>query len=516
MKRLVTNILLNFIGLGMFAQSSLLILTNEKVIGKNYLNNSDIKTLEYIFPERIDHSFIDTSTNLLTVQLRALTKNGKWLNNTGKMVMYDLSSNKEKWVKDLNYLQSNIEQYNDLIIQTTGNKSYSLNFENGQNQWEVKNNIYYVDPRQKIGIGYKFKTSTGYTNTLEGINLSNGTPIWKREINREYGWNSVFHLNDSVIIIVAAGLHSLNLNNGKGWDYNMVTGKKDYTQNAATNAAGIILGALTGTYMMSTGYNSVSNVLSNVLVDSAKIYLASKENIICINHQGQYDWVSQLPSEVTSKSSIFLKDSIIYLVNYGYAFMGYRQLDFGTPYLAAFNKNNGKQIFISTINGRKDQISGFKICNDDILLVFKDRVSKYSLTDGTLKSEKSFPKDSVGELRYFVGGGVYLKSGSYFNSLISVDSTKHYLFTKDKSTLVLNDDLEIVTKINFDQLYLYFLTSKNLKFLYNGNETTVINLEYKKVADLKVSMNSIILGTKLYDMQERSFLEIDLSGLIPN
>lgn len=75
MKRLFTIVLLCFNGLMMFAQTSLLILTNEKLIGKNYLNNSDIKTLEYIFPERIDHSFIDTSTNLLDISEQADPRN---------------------------------------------------------------------------------------------------------------------------------------------------------------------------------------------------------------------------------------------------------------------------------------------------------------------------------------------------------------------------------------------------------------------------------------------------------
>jgi hypothetical protein len=124
MKILYTIAFLVFVGLELSAQSSLLILTNEKEVGKNYLTNSDIKAKEYIFPVRIDHSYIDTSANPLTVQIRALNKNGQWLNNTGKIVMYDLLTKKEKWDKDINYQQSNNEQHNDLIIQATGPISY--------------------------------------------------------------------------------------------------------------------------------------------------------------------------------------------------------------------------------------------------------------------------------------------------------------------------------------------------------------------------------------------------------
>ncbi len=496
------------------AQSSLLILTNEKVIGKNFIANSDFLAREYNFPERIENSYIDTVTNLLTVQLRGITKNGKWLNSTGDMVLYDLSSKTINWSKKLNYQQSSIEQFENIIIQTIANKSYCLNIENGENKWEVKNTIYYTDPFQKIGIGYKFKSSTGYTNTLEGIDLTNGNSIWKREVNREYSWNDVFHLNDSVLVVVAAGLHAIDLKHGTGWDYNTITGEKDYTSTAITNAAGVALGLLTGTFMMATGHNLVRDVVSNVLVDSSSIYFASKEKISRLDHNGQIWWTYVLPKDLTSKSSIFIKDSLLYLINEGYAFMGNRQLDYGMPFIAAFNKNTGKQIFLNTINIKKDQINGFKIKNDTIYLIFKDRISKYNLNNGSIISEKSFDLETVGELWYFVGRQVYFKSDSLFNSLEALDSTKHYLFTKSGKILTINDDLEILNQVNYHQLYLYYLKTKNYKFLANENVTTVIDNSNIKVAELKASSKARLIGSKLYDMQERSFIEIDLNELI--
>ena len=279
MKRLYSIGLLSFTVFTIYAQSNIQIINNEKIIGKNYKTNNDIQSKEYIFPDRIDNYFIDTTMNLLTVQLRGTSKNGKWLNNYGDLVLYDLSNNSIKWTKKIYYQQGGIEEYNNLIIQTIGNKSYCLNINNGENQWEVKNTIYYVDPFQKIGIGYKFKTTTGYTNTLEGIDLTNGKSIWKREINREYSWNNIFHLNDSVIVVVAAGLHSINLRNGVGWDYNTITGRKDYTETVLTNAAGVALGVLTGAFVTSTGHNLVREVVSNVLLDSSSFYFASREKI---------------------------------------------------------------------------------------------------------------------------------------------------------------------------------------------------------------------------------------------
>ncbi len=54
----------------------------------------------------------------------------------------------------------------------------------GTNLWEVKNNIYFVDPIDKIEVGYKHKTLEGFTNTLEGINLDNGQVYLEKRIKQ--------------------------------------------------------------------------------------------------------------------------------------------------------------------------------------------------------------------------------------------------------------------------------------------------------------------------------------------
>jgi hypothetical protein len=513
MKRLYSIGLLSFTVFTIYAQSNIQIINNEKVIGKNYKTNNDIQSKEYIFPDRIDNYFIDTTMNLLTVQLRGTSKNGKWLNNSGDLVLYDLSNNSIKWTKKIYYQQGGIEEYNNLIIQTIGNKSYCLNMNNGENQWEIKNTIYFVDPFQKIGIGYKFKTTTGYTNTLEGIDLTKGNSIWKREINREYSWNNIFHLNDSLIVVVAAGLHSINLRNGEGWDYNTITGRKDYTETVLTNAAGVALGVLTGAFITSTGHNLVREVVSNVLLDSSSFYFASREKISKIDRNGQIKWASPLPEDLTSASTIFTKDSIIYMINKGFAFMGYRQMNFGKPFIAAFNLNSGRQLFLKTLSEQKDQINSYKIYRDTVYFVFKDRVSKYSLKDGSFITKKSFDIETLGELKYFIGGQVYLKTDSIFNNLTDIDSTSHYLFTNTGKTLVINNKLELLNQIDYNQLYMFYHKTKDYKFLARNNETTVIDNQNKKVAELNVSRNALLIGLKLFDIKEKSFMEIDLTEL---
>lgn len=64
----------------------------------------------------------------------------------------------------------------------------------------------------KLYVGYKFKSSTGYSNELERIDIKNGNAVWRRNLNRDYGWNDVFYTNDSNMILFNAGLHATCFN----------------------------------------------------------------------------------------------------------------------------------------------------------------------------------------------------------------------------------------------------------------------------------------------------------------
>ncbi len=517
MKRLFAVGFFSFIVLTIYAQSDLLIPNNDKIIGKNDKTNSDIHAMEYVFPERIYDSYIDTLSNLLTIQLRNVSNNGKWLKNSGNVVLYDLSNKKVKWSKKIKYQLSSIEQFNNVIIQRKGNASYCLNNENGKDLWKVQDAIYYVNSFEKIGIGYKYNIYNGsYTNNLEGIDLTNGKTIWHREINREYSWNDILHLNDSVIIVVAAGLHSINIKNGTGWDYNTITGKKDYDATIAANAAGVAVGLLTGAFVISTGHDLVRDIVSNVLVDSSDIYFASKEKIARLDYNGNIKWTHTLPKDLVSKSVILLKDSLIYMINKGYAYMGYRQLDFGMPFIAAFNKNTGEQVFLTIVKDKKNLVNGIKINNDTAILVFNNRISEYSMINGSAIYEKSFNTDVLGELMYFINEQIYIKTDSAFKCLVTSDPTNKYLCTKGKKILVIDNDLNISDQIDFCDLYIYYFKTKNYKFLSKDDETTVIDNENKKVADLKVSRKATLIGSKLYDMQEKSLIEVDINEFMKN
>jgi outer membrane protein assembly factor BamB len=179
MKKIGLSVILMFlISLQGLAQKDMEILWNSKEVGKNLLTGESVMAKEYTFPERIHDFQVDTVNDHITIQLRGLSKNGKWLDNKGKVVRYDPEEKKVLWSKKIAYQLENLEQTGGVTLHSTGKKSYSLDNATGKELWEVKNSLIFADAVDKIGIGYKIQPLKAKENTLEGINLTNGQPIW--------------------------------------------------------------------------------------------------------------------------------------------------------------------------------------------------------------------------------------------------------------------------------------------------------------------------------------------------
>jgi len=516
MKNILIVVLLFISSISFSQKNKFKVNTNKIVLGKNLITNSDIYGIKYNFSERIQKTYLDTISNFLTVQLRGISKNGKWLNNKGTVLQYNLKNKKVLWTKKILYQANSLQQFSNTIIFTKMTKSYCLNTLTGNELWQVKNDIYYVDPKSNIGIGYNFKNSNNYPNRLEGIDLKNGNIIWKKELNREYGWNSVLQTNDSTIIVVAAGLHALNTNTGKGWDYNTITGKKNYKVPVVANVVGVVAGVLTGTFVTSVGHNLVRGVVSNTLIDSSFIYFSSKEQLAKVNKQtGEVVWKHPFAKDLASKSSIFLNDNLVFLVNKGFAYMGYKQLKFGKPFIAAFDKQTGEKKFLTLTKDENNPILSYKILGNTIYLVFKNRLAKYSKDSGTLIKDKIYSKDSLGELRYFVGNQVFVNDkNNDFISLNKSYKTKIFVFTSSGKILLIDDQLNIIKTLDYKDLSLDYLHIKNYKFIAKDNKTLIINNEGTIVAELKVSSKAYLIGYTLYDKQNDNFVAIDLKEII--
>jgi hypothetical protein len=489
-----------------------------KMVGTMLATGENVKAIEYTFDDRIHESYIDTNSGHITLQLRGL-KNDKWLNNKGHIIHYDYINNKVKWSKKVAYQVDNYEQNGSLMVKTSANKSYLINMNNGEPYWEVKNSIYYSNSKYNIGIGYKIQSSQDVNNTLQGISLINGKSLWHREINREHGWNNLFHVNDSILMIVSSGLHTINLKTGSGWDYDTKSGKNDYAGNIAKNTIGAVAGILTGTFVTSTGHDVIRDLVSNVIVDSTQFYFASKEKICRLDKNGNTVWFSYFPKDEASKSSIFIKNNKVFMVNFGRAFMGYRKLNFGIPFFSAFDQKTGKELFkINLSNEDKDAIEDYKLVGDDIYLTYAKKMEIYSCNLGKKLGEFKIRSKETGAISGFIGNQVFVQQldGSYQS--LNLSDTNRVYFHTDKNK-ILNFDkktkqIDLKNELKIENIWIHYLTKQDLKFIAQNKKTLILDKNNKKTAEIEATNKATIIGSKLYSINEKSFTVIDLNNVL--
>ncbi|WP_276134782.1 PQQ-binding-like beta-propeller repeat protein [Polluticoccus soli] len=455
----------------------------DKTVGKNLVTNQPIRGKEIYFGERIHHTEIDTQQQLMTVQLRGTSANGKWMDNTGDHILYDLKQKRGKWRKNIVYETAFIENFGKYILEIKEDRTHRLNPEDGKPLWSTKNRVYFADPELEIGIGYKFSFwSGGQTDKLEGINLKTGEDIWSRRVGGEYNWNDLLYMDDSTVLIVADGLHTLNLKTGRGWDYNTTT--YEY---------------------------GIRDIVSNVLRDSNDIYLASRNELVKVKKQGKLAWSAPLAH--ASKSVIFINDGKLYVVNRGYAYRGYRQVDYGKPFVAAFDVTTGKELFKGYF-GKGNTIKNFRLIDNAFYLVLEGTVVKISADNGAILAERKLDEKVQGKPAYFIGTQTYVLNNGNYKALTTTDTTKRFVFTDKHKVLALDNQLQVVSETDTADLWVYYAAAGEKKFLSKNDKTIVIDKDDRKIAELDATHRGRIIGTSLYDINNDNFTEIDISSIL--
>jgi hypothetical protein len=456
------------------------VIVKEKVVGRNLVDSLVYHGMEYVFSDMIDEVVVDASSGIFTIQLRGLRKNGRSLNRTGRMVQYDNNKKEVLWSKKINYTANRILQYNNTIVCALENKSYRLDILTGNNLWKVKNDIFYVDHVNNIGIGYRFNNFSGHSNLLEGINLQNGCRLWSRVVHREVGWKDLFYSNDSTLMVVATGLHSINVKTGKGLEYPFVR-----------------------------------TLISNTLIDSSNCYFASRKYFEAVDMTtGKIVWNFPFEENIASRALIFIKDSILFIVNKGMAFAGNKQLEFGKPFFAAFDKKTGREIFFSSIKTNNDPILNFEISNSEILFICKNRILKYTLEAGAEVVDKAFDEENFGTLKHFIQDQIFkVTANNELVDLKQTDSSKVFVMTSSGKILLLDKNFDIKDTVDRKDMSVCFLQTQDLRFFTKGENVLVVNNSGKSIAEIEASSKAIIIGTTLYDIQCRSLIALDL-GLI--
>lgn len=479
--------------------------------GYNKLKDSSIEFEIFELSERVESIYFDSISNYLTLKLRGITKNGKYLSNTGKIVQYDLNENKALWSKKFNYSINILLQKDNKLLFYRPDSSFKLDVNTGEKEWKTKVRPYIIDKDNNIMVGYKVSAMETELKDVVGVDLNTGKTIWKRSISNEYGWNDYEKRNDSILMIKAAGLHKINIKNGTGWDYDTKTGYKDYTASVVGNVLGAAAAVLTGTFVGSSGYNLVRDVVSNTIEDSTHFYMASRDQMVKINKEtGVVDWFNEFEKKTASKSTIFETENNIYLVNYGKSFVGNRKLKVGKAFLAAYNKDNGEQILKVDIEN-DDVIEDYEELEKAILILSNNQILEIDKKTGVVKSNFKADTEDFNFLAFFLmKSNIRNKSSDEVKELES--RTSYLVNEANKVFIYENLSEEKLKEVSTDN-FVFFNSNFEDHQLFTKNNKLFVTKDNKIISELYMSSNAFIKGKYLWDIEGKKVKRVLISDL---
>jgi hypothetical protein len=340
-------------------------------------------------------------------------------------------------------------------------------------------------------------------------------------------------------MVVAAGLHAVNIKTGEGWDYNTPTGKNLNVATTGGEIAGAVVGGIVGGIIgsiigsmltgggfimvpiynynaLKTGDEVIRDIASNAIVNKDFIYFASKDTIAKLNkHTGQMAWKTSFDKDITSNSFIFLNGTSLYMINKGFAFRGQTQINYGKTFIAAFDALTGKQRYLQLLNPDDGPVIDFKLIDNEIYLLYKNTVGKYDMESGKEIFGKIFSKAVIGNLDYFAGNQFFIsnKDGSFLN-IDQYDLSTIQIYTTTKKIITLDDQLNVINTIKDENTGVWYARYKDYDLIAKDKKTFIINSNGERIAEIEATSDAFIIDNILYNKIFRSFIAIDLQKII--
>lgn len=355
---------------------------------------TSVKT--YMLPDTISYIYIDSCLHNRHIILSAPIRknNGKISGRMKKMIFFNLEKGTVDWslpyALDPYTKESRIWLMPEgLLLEEIGKLSL-LNYKDGKRLWEKSASCVSLEPRHK-GLFYTLNTfgsAFALRPKLLYMDLKTGEDR-KLRIRSSWKitscWRHFTYLNDSVMCALGNDIRLLNLYSGELKVYNPKV---------------LNLWSFPGT-----------EARSNLLYNDSCFYMSDKEKIFCLDNQLKELWRTELPKKSASLSHIYTDSTNVYMVNYGvgsdwkYRFEGY-------PFVAAFDKKTGNQLFLTQISDAKTSVLDFFKMGDTQFLLFSDRIASYRLSPNAPINTIAWNWQKYGYLRGIEENEFYIPDSS--------------------------------------------------------------------------------------------------------
>lgn len=496
-------------------------------MGYDCIIGDSIKAAVYRFERTVGSiEAVDTASSIVLISQQGLSRNGKYLNARGSILAFDLEKGVFLWEMPEKYLYASSLWFDQgYLLNFSLWSTTRIDMATGQELWSTKTKMYSAvcgdSTDLAVGLGYRI-TQMGLSpgETMRGVDLHDGKQLWKRRISPMGGWHGYIRLNDTTLLVMTSGLHRIDLRTGEGWSYWAETAHNSLPSRKYRYYWGAISRNNTmeeDNFVQTSGAYVVGQLCSNTCQIDSVLYWANRDSIVALSvEDGSVFWRTALPQEAGSSSRLYLTDSTVFMVNNGSAVYYDRYYGvYGRPFLAAFDRQDGKITMLQMIDQRNLSIIDHVFLDDSIALALEDRIAVHDLATGKLVRETLIDTARWGKIVLNVDNPVLYQYDSVedrYYSLSGLSDEWDFITNKD---MMLYWDMNNgeVNGVPLDSLWVLYDQFDNLRFLGHRTKSWLIDDNGKVLAVLDMPLSSKLIGNVLYAYIRQGLVKMDLTRL---
>jgi len=479
--------------------------TDSIQLGLSSVSVKSIQALALSFDYPITDYLFDSASDLMFVSGKQQDEQSGQMLVKGFFAAID-KKDKVKWIVESSLYD--LELQDKYLIVSNEERSVRFNKLAGYDELKYPGRVVITLTNTPFALVYHENNK----DELQCLDLRTGMVKWTARIPGVQDWVDYKMLNDSVLLIAAAGLHAVNINKGFVWTLPLQTSvftSKSLIYSLAKNAT---LSKVSRVVHTSQEENQVTQLASNILLSKGRVIMASKNSCLALDEHGKELWNLDLRNYPISKMMLSESDSSILLVNFGLAMHSDRFVNWGRPFILELNPADGKilnQFDLSKIENLADFIQ----VGNTLVFAGKDDLLEVKPGEPELKTILSLNQNSYGRFVEFINGDeYYIFTEGHFVPLNFINGNLIYFKTDNNKVYGIDGDF-IQYEYHFTELYRYQGTFDAKTILMNERNTILISENYELLFELFTSGSLLLADDKMYFVEKNRLLVLDKINL---
>lgn len=483
--------------------SSIKISTTQVGLSAISVNSITAKTYHLIYP-LYDYE-LDSLSHLLFITAR---QGGEINRNSalsrGFFTALNCDKDSVRWLNESGLY--NLDVSGKSLLLSNDIRTVKYNKLHGYEEARFDTKLIYTIPKYNKGFRYD-KT---LPDVLHCVSLSTGLTSWTCTIPAGENWVDSKFLNDSVLIIAAAGIHAVSIKSGLLWSIPLSTSVKTNRSFTYSLAKYNTIQKISTVTKTTEEQNQVTQVCSNILINQDRIYFASKEKFIALDKTGKLIWQVDIKNYPNSKMLISSTDTSLILANFGLATHSNNFVTWGKPFIITLHPMSGRimdQFNLSNVENLADFIQTKNS------LIFAGKQGILEAQPGKELKTMLELGAKYGEFVEFINGNEYytFKEGYYVPLNFLNDNLVYFKADNNKVYGFVGDSLSY--EYHFTDLYKLDKKYQDNTILVNTEKTILTSVNFEILFSINLPYTNIIHRDKMYFMAPNAIHQVNLSEL---